>query len=486
MPFFHWFRKTPANKKTEADVDQRVAKETPPTSEPVGIDAPAQVSPAEESSAPEPVSELTRSEEASAVSEPQANPADNAPVKPNLSVPIGFFYAELPSHLLVGKEPDFGRCVQIAPEDVLIDEEAQQVTVPLSILSLSCPEIFLRPVDSSDDIPITFSLRQQNLPKAGPSKPLSDSKESATSAGMPGLNTEVQGPAPAGGEQLKLRLEPILADFPPAFGLPPIQSLTITEAEIELPLDSILAQLSNGRVSIPAQTFLGSLTAEMKPLFAGIDLESEIPIPLQEVFARLPADATQTRKDQELDRPDVPVVTPFSEQAKEDAQRFKEPPTEAAPEADEPKPAIEASTNETDAAAAGARLQAIFMTDEPLDLAKAIDKIVELPGLQSCYLTTTDGLKLAGKLGEPDQEKIICSVIPEAFQRTCSQLEELNSGPLEGLTLYCGPKQFSSFVRENLCLTVVHGDRPLKPGVREKIQIVLQELEALSSAQKPN
>src|ERR1700758_495355 len=107
MPFFHWFRKTPANKRTEADVDQRVAKETAPAPEPVGIETPAQVSPAQESRQPEPASDLTRSEEASAASEPPANPTDEKPVKPNLSVPIGAFYAELPSHLLVGKELDF-------------------------------------------------------------------------------------------------------------------------------------------------------------------------------------------------------------------------------------------------------------------------------------------------------------------------------------------------------------------------------------------
>jgi len=486
MPFFHWFRKTPANKSTEADVDQRVAKETAPAPEPVGIDTPAQVSPAQESPEPEPASDLIRSEEASAASEPPANPTDETPVKPNLSVPIGAFYAELPSHLLVGKELDFGRCVQIAPEDVLIDEEAQQATVPLSILSLSCPEIFLRPVDSSDDIPITFSLLQQNASKAGPDKPLSDSKESTTSAGTSGLNTEVQAPAPGGGERLKFRLQPILAGFPPAFGLPPIEATTITEAEIVLPLDTVLTQLPNGRVSISAETLLDSLPAEMKPLFAGIDLESEIPIPQQEVFARLPTDLTQTRNDQDLDRPDVPVVTPFSEHAKEDAQRFKEPPTEAAPKAGERKPAVELPTSETETAAAGARLQAVFMTDEPLDLAKTIDKIVELPGLQSCFLTTTDGLKLAGKVGDPDEEKVISSVLPDLFQRTYSRLEELNTGPLEGLTLYCGSKQISTFVHKNLCLTVVHRDRPFKPGVREKIQVVLQELQALSSAQKPN
>ena len=486
MPFLHWFKRTPANKGIEADIGQKAAKETPPAPNLVRVEAPATVSQAESSPEPEQATDLARSQEASAVSEPLVNPTDEAPASPNLSVPIGSFYAELPSHLLVGKEPDFGRCVQIAQEDVLIDEEAQQATVPLSILSLSCPEIFLRPVDSSDEIPITFSLRYQDLPKARPGNSLPDSKESTTSAEMPELHAGVRASAPGGGELVKLQLRPILAHFPPALGLPKIQSIGLDEAEIALPLEILMAQLPNGRVAVPAQTFIAGLPDEMKPLYAGIDLKSEIPIPLQEVFARLPPDVTETRKDQELDRPEVPVITPFSEHVQEDSQRFKEPPGEVKPEAHEQQSAIEPPTSGPDAAAAAARLQAIFMTDEPLDLARTIDKIAELPGLQACVLTTTGGLKLAGNIGDPDQEKVISSVFPEVLQRTCSRLEKLSSGPLEGLTLYCGSKQFSSFVRDNLCLTIVHGDRPFKPGVREKIQIVLREIQELSSALKSN
>jgi predicted regulator of Ras-like GTPase activity (Roadblock/LC7/MglB family) len=479
MPFLHWFKRTPANRRTEADIDQKVAKEPPPAPEPVSVDAPNKFSAGEAKSGKEPASESTPREEASASSEPTANATDKAPAIPNLSVAIGSFYAKLPSHLLVDKESDLGRSVQIAQEDVLIDEEAQQATVPLSILSLSCPDIFIRPVDSSDDIPITFSLRQQNIPKAERDK--SASVPFPTSVMTPGLDTQVEASASGGAEPVKLRLQPILANIPPALGLPTIQSAAINEAEISLPLDTITSQLPNGRVSIPAQTFLNSLPVEISPLFAGINLESEIPIPLQEIFARLPADVTQTRKDQDLDRPDSPVVTPFSEHAAEDAQRFKEPSAETTLKVEKQKP----PTNGTDAAAAGTRLQAIFLTDEPLDLAKTIDKIVELPGLQSCFLTTTEGLTLAGNARDPEHEKVISSVLADIFQRTHSRLQELNSGPLEGLTLYCGSKHFSTFVRDNLCLTVVHGERPFKPGVREKIQVILQELQALSSAEKP-
>ena len=114
------------------------------------------------------------------------------------------------------------------------------------------------------------------------------------------------------------------------------------------------------------------------------------------------------------------------------------------------------------------------MTDEPLDLAKTIHKVAELPGLRSCILSTIDGLKLAGNFGDPGQEKAISALLPDLFQRTQSKMEALGAGTLETITLYYGLHQLSTFVQGKLCLTVLHDNRPFKPGVREKIQAVIQ------------
>jgi predicted regulator of Ras-like GTPase activity (Roadblock/LC7/MglB family) len=124
------------------------------------------------------------------------------------------------------------------------------------------------------------------------------------------------------------------------------------------------------------------------------------------------------------------------------------------------------------------------MTDEPLDLAKTIQKVAELPGLRACILSTTDGLKLAGGLEDPDQEKVISTFLPELFRHTQSNLEELGAGALETITLYYRLHQLSTFVQGELCLTVFHDNRPFKPGVREKIQAVISELSALSAPGK--
>ena len=129
------------------------------------------------------------------------------------------------------------------------------------------------------------------------------------------------------------------------------------------------------------------------------------------------------------------------------------------------------------------RLQAIFLTDETLDLPKAIRKVGELPGLRSCLLNTTDGLKLAGGLDSPGQEQAVSVLVPELFKEAQSKLAEMHLGALETITLYCGSDQLSTFLQGKLCLTVLHDNRPFKPGIREKVQAVMNELVPLSRSE---
>ena len=413
--------------------------------------------------------------------------ANRLPTAPHLSVPIGAFYEKLPAHLLAPEKPDLTRFVQIAEEDVALDRETQEATLPLSILSLSCPEIFVRAVDSSDDVPITFSLhppKEPERPADEESIRVVEAKEqvptaAATSTAIVGAD----GLASGADQEIRLQLQTILSDFPPQLEPPSIQSLRGTEAEIALPLHLIQSQLVHGRVVVPARIFYEALPNDLKPHFAAIDPGAEIPIPLREIFLRLPPEAIKPREDQEMDRLEETIPTPFSAHAEEDTQRFSEVPSDPAPPVNEatqpkdesPKVAVEGDSE---------RLQAIFMTDEPLDLAKTIHKIAELPGLRSCILSTIDGLKLAGNFADPGQEKLVSALLPELFQRTRSQLEALEADPLETITLHFGLHQLSTFVQGKLCLTVLHDNRPFKPGVREKIRAVIRELEALSAPEQ--
>jgi hypothetical protein len=483
MPFLHWFKQKSASKETEADpvLADRLITELPGT--PKTIAANLEPEPGPEALPHDSSEADLRSIPPETSFDPElASSETHAPaVTPHLTVAIAAFYAKLPVHLLAPKAADLGRSIQIAEEDVLIDQEAQEATLPLSILSLSCPEIFIRAVSSSDDIPITFSLSH---PKelAVPPGAESGQTEGADALEVSGGDVPIASGDGGGENEIKLRLQAILTDFPPQLEPPAIHSLIGTEAEIALPLGLIQSQLAHGRVVIPAEMFCKALPRDLQPYFAGIDPAEEIPIPLQEIFARLPAAAIKLREDQETDHPEEIIPTPFSEHADEDAARFREVEGMAAtnespvPQDEPPKFSGESSWQ---------RLQAIFLTDEPLDLLKTIRNVAHLPGLKSCLLSTTEGVKLAGSFGDQNQENALSSSLPELFQWTSSKLETLRAGTLETITLSYDLQQLSTFVQGKLCLTVLHDNRPFKPGVREKIQAVMSELAALGAPEKP-
>ena len=484
MPFLDWFKRKSESTTAEAQSDlvekfDIVPKETP---EMIG----AHSEQASEPPASEPAStDLLPAgpENLPVASGLWPSETDALPARRHLSVPIGAFYAKLPAHLLAPKAPDLARLVQIAEEDVVFDQDTEEVTLALSILSLSCPEIFIRAVERSDDVPITFFVDPVNEVKSPAIEPSSSPEERETS--LPRAEDPlVQRIKKEGEPAIKLRLQPILADFPPQLEPPAIHSLLGTEAEIVLPLNLIQSQLEHGRVVVPAEMFCQALPDDLKPYFATIDPAAEIPIPLQEIFSRLEPSAIKLREDQEMDHPEEAIPTPFTEQAEEDAKRFAQVPVEAPPSAEEtPRPSDEPLTIAVESDSE--RLQAIFLTDEPLDLARTIRNVAALPGLRSCLLSTTAGLKLAGSFDGPEREEAITTVLPELFSWTRSKLEALDAGTLETITLCYSQHQLSAFVQGNLCLTVLHDHRPFKPGVREKIQAVISELVALSATERP-
>ena len=492
MPFLHWLRKKSESNKVETQpaLPKQIITEQASTPESV-------VDLLQQAIGPEPLP--TEPLSANPPSIPQSpaelgtSEGNAATTTPQLSVPIGAFYAKLPAHLLSPVKPDLARLVRIAEEDMVFDQESQEATLPLSILSLSCPEIFVRAVDGPEDVPVTFSIRppEEPAPKESES-PLAEknigpeqsevTRPSASGAGD--AKPEVGRPPSIGEKEIRLRLQPILSDFPPELEPPSIHSFIDTEAEITLPLGLIQAQLVHGRVVVPAELFCRALPSDLKPHFAAIDPAAEIPVPLQEVFSRLPPEAIKLREDQEMVTAEETVSTPFSTHAKEDAERFSRLPAEEPPLGMEPaqsehepvKSAVESDSK---------RLQAIFLTDEPLDLVKTIAKVAELPGLKSCILSTSEGVKLAGNLGDPGREKAISVLLPELFERTRSKMEAFGAGTLETITLYYDLQQLSTFVQGKLCLTVLHDHKPFKPGVREKIQAVISELATLGASGKP-
>jgi hypothetical protein len=264
---------------------------------------------------------------------------EEAPGAQLLSIPIGAFYDKLPEQLLTPKKPDFARLIYMASDDVVADEEAKEVTILLSILSLSCPEIFAHPIQGEDDVTITFTLSQ---PKPEPLEHRlqrdSTLAENAQSGGaivtlegvVANTGTAIEGvtksDAVAVSDEIRVNLEPILANLPPEVELFPIPILNDPQTEIALPMDLVKDQLKNGRVSIAATTFCALLPEDLKHIFGKIEPSAEIPIPLREIFPKLPSDAIKRREDFQLGYSRETIRTPFTVQAEEDAVRRGEEP----------------------------------------------------------------------------------------------------------------------------------------------------------------
>jgi hypothetical protein len=302
-----------------------------------------------------------------------------------------------------------------------------------------------------------------------------------------------------------------LRHLPPELNRTALHNVAGSNSEIELPFDLIEPQLPNGRVTVPLSIFLEALPETIRNAFTEVDQSTQVPIPLKEIFRHLPSDALPLRADQEVDEVGDPIDTPFTTTAREDAERFRNAASTveksdqefAQPEvghsaqsekteapSDTLEPVIPAPEPEIPAAAAAkmepnfSALQTVFLTDERLDLPTIIDKISALPGLQTALLHTADGRRLTGAIGDEQFERTVLTLFPVLFGEVKTKLDERACTGLETLTFCWRQEQISVFSDGRLCLSVRHSRRPFKPGVREKLSLILSRLaEALSPSE---
>jgi hypothetical protein len=313
---------------------------------------------------------------------------------------------------------------------------------------------------------------------------------------------------------VRVALGPIIKNLPPE--LQPSEPNAVTNkpgATIELPLELINSQLANGRVTIPFSTLLKSLPEDVKRHFPQADTAAEVAIPVKEILQDYPQDLLRPRADQEPEEVLPVIPTPFTGPAKEDTERFAHVPEETEPEkiasdshhqleliehpatpSEAPQPAsqeapvaeekqdtAEAPVSEQKTTAEPktepnfSALQSVFLTDEPLDLSKVVQKVGEFPGINSALFFAADG-SLEGepeKLGLTQSSvQLLSSLTHEVGQR----VENLGFGQIETVTLGWKRELVSVFTRGESGFVVRHEKRPFKPGVREKICLVLSHI----------
>ena len=347
----------------------------------------------------------------------------------------------------------------------------------------------------------TERLAGEKQPVPGPEKP-----DEAPLGGAARNGSEVP-------KTVRVALGPIIKSLPSE--LQPSEPNALASkpgATIELPLQLINSQLANGRVTIPFSTLLKSLPEELKSHFPQADSAADVAIPIKEILHDYPEDLLRPRADQEPEEVLPPIPTPFAGPAKEDTERFahtpeqteaekvttdshqleliehpatsselqppvtEEPPVAEEKRETEEKPVAEEKTSPAHKPAPNfSAVQSVFLTEEALDLNKVVQKVGELPGIKSALFFAADG-SLEGepeKLGlSQSSVQLLSSLTHEVGQR----VETLGFGQIETITLGWKRELVSVFTRGESGFVIRHEKRPFKPGVREKICLVLGHL----------
>ncbi len=288
-------------------------------------------------------------------------------------------------------------------------------------------------------------------------------------------------PSPANGLRISLPLKPILQSLPP-FQLTGDIAAVPDDAKIELPFSLVETQLVTGRIALQPEEFAAALPEKYRALFTAREVAAPVALSLQDVLKSLPDASLRMRDDQVEDAKGNNFITPFSEKAAEDEQRFTPAtaPVPAAPapnaksaEQSAPKPIVNPAP-----LAAGERtaLQEILETDDEVDAKLVVAHVGKLPGVQACAIMFSDGLSLAGKLPEEFATDGLCVRAPSLVQRVMEHMSEAKLGSLRAMTLFCEKASLSFFSFDNLCLAVLHSQADLNAEIRERLARTTEEL----------
>ncbi len=121
-------------------------------------------------------------------------------------------------------------------------------------------------------------------------------------------------------------------------------------------------------------------------------------------------------------------------------------------------------------------LQALFHTEDELDLQKVVELCGSLPGIESCVLAHEERVLTAHNA--PDGLDLVslsshASAMLRSMQDASAQM---GIGDIPAVTLHTPKGPLSILQQDRLTLIVLHGKRGFIPGVREKMTATLAEL----------
>ncbi|GAT34719.1 hypothetical protein TSACC_23152 [Terrimicrobium sacchariphilum] len=288
---------------------------------------------------------------------------------------------------------------------------------------------------------------------------------------LPPPKIHIAPPAPLSGEH------PLPAGFTPPPPPPPVDPLPKPDTDPEVEK----AETQKGEIAVkesiksPGDTVKSVESA--KPPITEVSVPPDAPI--------APASESPSRSEQ----------TPTLEPAKPEPIKA-EPVAKAEPmkpESPIPQPLAKASPAvlvETehlpkkgpDAVGNQDEIQSIFLTEEYLSVDRIVQLCGALPGINSCVLS--HGASVIASHNVPDSIDLV-SLSAHALEMLRAMREssaKMGIGAVPAVTIHSEKGPITFFHQEDLCLLVLHKDRGFIPGVREKLQLVI---EALGKANLP-
>ena len=120
-----------------------------------------------------------------------------------------------------------------------------------------------------------------------------------------------------------------------------------------------------------------------------------------------------------------------------------------------------------------ATLRSYFLKEGAIDAQKIVSHCAELPGIEAAALLGKDGATSA------ESGKFQCDPA-DAFKSLSELTQTLGGGSDAPLTARCGNALFTFFSGDDLAIAVKHDTRGFRPGVRERLTLISQELGTLA------
>lgn len=121
-------------------------------------------------------------------------------------------------------------------------------------------------------------------------------------------------------------------------------------------------------------------------------------------------------------------------------------------------------------------LQAVFMTEEFLTVERVVELCGGLPGVTSCVLSRGAGVVASHHVPENFDLVSLSAHALEMLSAMRASAAKMGVGAVPAVTIHSAKGPITFFQQEDLCLLVLHKDRGFIPGVREKLQRVIEEL----------